>query len=150
MPNFTVNTIQDTYQRSVVQFLWGGGSAVTPYNLTGSVAANSLTGWNSSYGITSQEVDLGISKLYWSMPVGSTSQSLEMSWGISGSVTGSPAMYLNGNGFVNFSDSGIKLTHPDVSANRRNTIQFRNVGALAANDTISVIVEIDKNFGYSK
>jgi hypothetical protein len=148
MPNFTVNTIYDTYQRAVVQFLWGGGTTVTSYGLTGVVYASSLTGYDTTLGASSSAVDIDVSKMFWSLPQGFTSQGVEVAWGISGSLTGTPFMYLNNGGYVNFSADAIKFTNSYTGADRRNYIQLRNVNALASTDTISVILEIDKGRGY--
>lgn len=149
MPNFTTNTLTDTYQRAVVQFLYNGVSgAQAAYGVTAQVQASSLTGYDSTLTANSTAVDVDISKIFWSLPQGATSTGIELSWGISGSLTGTPFMYLNGSGYVNFTAEGMKFMNGYTGADRRNYIQVRNTGAVLATDTISVLLEIDKGRGY--
>lgn len=148
MPSLTANILYDTYERSVIQFIWGGGSNVAAYGLTGSVLASSLTGYDSTLPTGSTAVNINVSKVYWSLPQGSTATAIELAWGSSGSVTGVPFLYLNGNGRANFVADGMYLRNTDTSANRRNSVQFRNVASMNTNDTMTLIVELDKNGGY--
>ena len=148
MPSLTANVLYDTQQRSVIQFIWGGGSSVAASGLTGMVLASSLTGYNASLPTGSTGVNIDVSQIFWSLPQGSTATGIELAWGSSGSVTGNPFMYLNGNGYVNLSANRLYFRNQDMSANRRNSIQFRNTGALNTNDIMSIVIELDKSGGY--
>lgn len=149
MPNFTTTTLTDTYQRAVVQFLYNGAAgAQAAYGVTAQVQASSLTGYDSAQALSSAAVDIDISKIFWSLPQGVTSTGIELSWGISGSLTGTPFMYLNGSGYVNFAAEGIKFMNGYTGADRRNYVQVRNTGSVLATDAITVMLEIDKGRGY--
>lgn len=147
MPSVIPNISYDTFQKSTVGFIWGGGAgALSSASLTGSVFANTLTGYNSSItasGMTNVNID--VTKIFWSC--GGTS-GIELAWGISGSVTGDPFLYLNGSGYVNFAADGIAFKNTSLTANRNNSIQFRNVGPMGNNDTMSLVIELDKNGGF--
>jgi hypothetical protein len=149
MANFTTTTLTDTYQRAVVQFLYNGAAgAQAAYGITAQVQASTLTGYDSTLTASSTAVDIDISKVFWSLPLGATSTGIELSWGISGSLTGTPFLYLNGSGYVNFTADGIKYMNSYTGADRRNYIQVRNTGSVSGTDVISVLVEIDKGRGY--
>lgn len=151
MPSLTANILNDTYEKSTIQFVWGGGSSIAAYGLTGSVFARNLTGYDSSItasgvGVTSINID--VTKIFWSAPQGSTGTALELAWGLSGSITGEPFLYLNGNGYVNYAADGIAFKNVSTNVNRNNSIQFRNVNAMGTNDVFSLVIELDKNGGY--
>lgn len=148
MPSLTANILYDNFDRSVIQFVWGGGSAVTPYNLTGSVQASSLTCYDSTQSVSSSNVNINLSKVFWSLPQGTTASAIEVAWGVSGSVTGSPFLYLNGSGYVNFAADGMYFKNSSTATDRRNSIQIRNTNNLATTDTATIVIELDKNGGY--
>lgn len=151
MADFTVSTIKDNYQSAVVAFNYSGNAGAVPaFGLSGGILASSLTGWDNSYGITSSSVDLGVTRVFWSLPVGASAQSVELSWGISGSLTGTPFLYLNGGGNVNFMADGMKFTNSYTGTDRLNSIRVRNTAPMSPTDTASVVVEIDKNYGFRK
>lgn len=148
MPSVTPSITYDTFERSVVNFFYGGGGgALTSYSLTGNVAASTLTGYDSGLtqaGMTT--VNINVSKVFWS--IGGTA-AIELAWGVSGSITGDPFLYLNGSGYVNFAADGINFRNTSLTAATRiNTIQFRNVGPMGSNDTMSLVIELDKNGGF--
>lgn len=150
MPSLTAQIQYDTFERAVVRFTWGGGSSVAAYGLTGSIAASSLTGYDITQAINSTGVNINVSKLFWSLPQGSTATSLELAWGSSGSLTGIPFMYVNNTSvdLVNFTAQGIYFRNTDDAATRRNVLQFRNTAPMNTNDTMTLVVELDKNGGY--
>lgn len=150
MPSLTAQIQYDTFERAVVRFTWGGGSSVPAYGLTGSIAASSLTGYDITQAINSTGVNINVSKLFWSLPQGSTATSLELAWGSSGSLTGIPFMYVNNTSvdLVNFTAQGIYFRNTDDTATRRNVLQFRNTAPMNTNDTMTLVVELDKNGGY--
>jgi hypothetical protein len=149
MPQFTTNVLYDNYERSVVQFIYGGGGgAVAAGNLTGSIQASSLTGYDSTQAVGSTAVNINVSKVFWSLPQGATGTAVELSWGVSGSLTGTPFLYLNGSGYVNYTADAIVFRNTDTAATRRNYVQVRNTSAMTATDTITVVLELDKNGGY--
>ena len=150
MPNFTTNVIYDNFERSVVQFTYSATGTIAAYGLTASVFASSLTGYNSALSATSSEININVSKVYWSLPQGPTATGVELAWGVSGSVTGSPFMYLNNTGYWNFAADGIPQRNTSTAATRINSFQIRSTNAVVANDSMTIIVELDKNGGYTR
>jgi hypothetical protein len=147
MPSITGSILYDNYDRTVVSFVWGGGAA-TAYGITGVVQASSLTCYDSTQAVNSSNVNINLSKVFWSLPQGSTATAIEVAWGVSGSVTGTPFLYLNGGGYVNYVSDGMSFKNGSTAADRRNYIQIRNTAAVSAADTFTVILELDKNGGY--
>ena len=147
MASITGSILYDNYDRSVVSFVWSGGAAAA-YGITGVVQASGLTCYDTNQSLSSSNVNINLSKVFWSLPQGTTGTAVELSWGVSGSLTGSPFLYLNGNGYVNFVADGIYHKNGSTAADRRNYVQIRNTGAVAAADTFTVILELDKNGGF--
>lgn len=151
MAQFTKTILYDNYDRAVVHFLYNGvNGAASAYGITGTVDASSLTCYDTSQATGSTAVNLNLSKVFWSLPQGATGSAVELSWGVSGSLTGTPFLYLNGSGYVNFVADAIYFNNTDTAATRRNYVQVRNTNTITTNDTISVIVELDKNGGYKR
>ena len=148
MPQFTKEILTDTVSRSVVKFTWGGGSTNSSYGLTGSVMPSELYGYGgSASGVTN--IDLSVAKVFWSLPYTSTPPSIECAWQQTGSVTGTPFLYLNGSGFVNYNAEGMSIPNTLTGASRTNGVTFRNVGTFGTNDTATFIFELDKTRGFT-
>jgi len=150
MPSMTANVMYDNFERSVVSFVWGGASSVAAGQLTGSINASTLTGYNSSNGLSSSAVNINITKAFWSLAPCSTASAMEIAWGISGSLTGNPFLYLNGSGYVNFAAEAIPFVNGSTADTRRNYVQVRNSTAMQAGETVTLILELDKNGGYTR
>lgn len=148
MPNFTTNVIYDNFERAVVQFTYVATGSVAAFGLTAAVLASSLTGYDTTLGSTSSNININVSKVYWSLPQGPTASGVELAWGVDGSITGSPFMYLNNTGYWNLAADGIPERNTSTAATRTNVFQIRNTNAMVANDTMTIIVELDKNGGY--
>lgn len=148
MANFTTNIIYDNFQRSVVQFTHFATGGLPAYGLTATIAASSLTGYNSTLSVTSSDININVTKVYWSLPQGSTATGVELAWGVSGSITGTPFMYLNNTGYWNFAADGIPQRNNSTANTRINTFQIRNTNAINTNDSMTITVELDKNGGY--
>ena len=125
MPNFTTNVIYDNYERSVVQFTYLATGGVAAFGLTATVAASSLTGYNTALPGNTSDININVTKVYWSLPQGPTASGVELAWGVTGSITGSPFMYLNNTGYWNFAADGIPQRNSSVAATRNNTFQIR-------------------------
>lgn len=148
MANFTTNVIYDNFERSIVQFTHFATGGLPAFGLTATIAASSLTGYDSSLSATSSNININVSKVYWSLPQGVTATGVELAWGVSGSITGSPFMYLNNTGRWNFAADGIPQRNTSTAATRINTFQIRNTNAINTNDSMTITVELDKNGGY--
>jgi len=78
-----------------------------------------------------------------------TTQALEVAWGLSGSLTGQPTIYFNGFGCVDFAEESYVIRNLTTGPNRNSTIQIRNTSDTVIGDSFSIILELDKNAGYS-
>jgi hypothetical protein len=150
MPSMTANVLYDNFERSVVSFVWGGGSSVVAGGLTGSINASSLTGYNASNGLSGSNVNINVTKAFWSLAPGTTASAMEIAWGVSGSLTGNPFLYLNGSGYVNFSAEAFAFANGSTADTRRNYVQVRNSTAMQAGETVTLILELDKNGGFTR
>ena len=148
MPSITGSILYDNYDRTVVSFVWGGGSSLAAGGLTGIVQASGLTCYDTTQTVNSSNVNINVSKVFWSLPQGTTATAIEVAWGVSGSLTGSPFLYLNGSGYVNYVADGISFKNGSTAADRRNYVQIRNTAAMSPLDTATVILELDKNGGF--
>ena len=142
---FTRDILYDTAKRAWVRFNYSGGAAAS-YGITGAIFPSELVGCLNLTGPTA--TDLSVTKMYWSV-AGISGQNLELSWGISGSVTGSPFQYLFSTGMYDFAEEGLMLKNSVTSANRNSSIQVRNVGTFASDNTVTLIMELAKGNGFS-
>ncbi len=158
MAQFTREIIYDTKERAVVKF------TVDPHSLTngtyiagqmtGSIPASSLLGYG--IGVTSEGTQINLSKCIWSIPTGGASTESTVygvSWGLSGSLTGSPFLYLSDNGAVDFSSMGFTIKNT-LTGNYTNTIFLYNTNTLDVqyasypSGAATIILEIDKIKGF--
>lgn len=147
MPQFTREILTDTFYRSVVKFTWAGGSTNSSYGLTASVMPSELIGYGgSASGVTN--IDLSVAKVFWSLPYTTTPPSIECAWHQTGSVTGTPFLYLNGSGYINYNAEGMNIPNTVTGASRTNGVTFRNIGTFGTTDTATFMVELDKGRGF--
>lgn len=146
MPSFSKTIIRDDFQRATVAFTYNSTGTLAVSGLTGSILPSDLYSFR---GLTSPTAtSLGISRIYWSIPVSTTATSIELAYGLSGSLTGQPLLNLNGNGFFDLMGAGNAIRTSYTGADRNNTITLRNTGVIPPSCGLTVILEIDKILGF--
>jgi len=146
MPSFNKTIVQDSLQRSTVAFNYASSVTLNVSGLTGEIKPSELYGFKGLTSVTG--TNMGISRIYWSMPVSTTACSIELAFGLSGSLTGQPLLNLNGSGMFDLYAAGNAIHTSYTGADRNNVITLRNTGSVPPNSGISVILEIDKLLGF--
>ncbi len=145
MPSFTRDILVDTSKRAWVRFNYVGGAA-SSYGITGAIFPNELVGYQ---GLTNPaSTELSVTKIFWNI-AGASGQNIEIAWGVSGSVTGSPFQYVFDTGLQDYAEEGLMLKNTTTGPTRNNSIQVRNVGAFGADNTATLIMELAKGIGYA-
>lgn len=157
MPNFNREILHDTHHRSLVKFIQSVTGPIAIGQLTGGISPLDLTGYsysatgpNTGVGRGITDLDIRVSRLFWSMPVSATgNQGYELSWGMSGSATGQPFFYMHNTSEFHPAEHGLILKNTTTGPTRDSSIMLRNTQPLVAGDTVTVYLELDKNRGFS-
>lgn len=145
MPSFNKTILKDALDKATVAFNYVTATTIGVSSLTGSIQPSELYSFQGATSPTA--VSLGISRIYWSIPTTGTAHSIELAYGLSGSLTGQPIINLNNSGYFDLINSNsIRTSY--TGTDRNNNITLRNSGVIPPNCGISVILELDKILGY--